>query len=1100
MTSMSSPRSAFAKAAALLTGSLVVAAFSLIAPPAARAQTVTAVSGSTAFAVVAGQRPALPTELAVSTSDGGQSTAAVTWDLSGMTFAKPYKSYEVHGRVAGLAEPVTATVDTVAPDTIYYVDSGTETVGSSSHKGAAWLLGDALRNQVSDQKKTEATSWGYSGQDGLQPQAGDKNLNGLYGFNGAGKPISYALTLPAGTYTVAFGIHEWWSAGDRQVRASLVDSQGRSTVIATSTVGQISPTRRTSALSGTFTVPADGAGAVTLNFTNVTWQGASVTWFGIAEGAQTLDLSADVSVQPTISPSAGRWYGTAQTVSIAASPDAAIAYTTDGTTPTATHGTRYTEPFVLDHSATVKAVAITNGVASTVASTDYTIVVRDGDYRSVPVGQPWFDTDDNPIQAHGGGFLEHDGWYYWVGEDKSHNSASFNGVNLYRSHDLLNWEFLAQILKPEAVGLDCTVKGAATCKVERPKLIFNQTTKTFVLWGHWETASSYAASEVVVATSSTIDGDYAVSYHGRPGAGTAWDLGQQSAIQKLVDSGAQPDLAAAEDAYRAAGNVPAGHESRDFTVYVDAQGRGWLISAEAHVQLRIYPLSQDYTRADVERSYPLFQGESREAAAIVQVDGEYYLFTSGQSGWYANQLKMAHTSDLADPEGWSSNVNVGNNTTYKSQPTFITQLQRTDGGTSLVYMGDRWVPSTLGTSSYVWLPLTIDTATHQASLEYTDRWSLDTATGAIVDQSEPLVSEGKPASATPAGSLSSGYTDGSTDPGEVTGLSPAAAVNDGITYTTSRYDNSHYFAPGKGSFSWQVDLQQVTRLSRADISWRSYNGSETYSGYVVEGSQNGTTWTVLQDRGANRTVGFTSDQLEGWYRHVRVRVTSVTNDHNQNGADWAAGLVEVQIHGIPEIDAADGATAAPGRAVLSSNDGWDTGLKDGTFQLTMNLWWGTNGSIFRLYRDGVLVSRVPLTMATPAAQKAVVDVTGLGNGTYTFTGELANSRGTTATAPLVVTVSHAAPGVPVLSADNHDGDGAYTVTANLWWGTNATSYRFLQDGAEVARGSLVAASPRGQSARVAVTDQPVGSSVWTVEFTNQAGTTTSRELVVKVTR
>ena len=101
---------------------------------------------------------------------------------------------------------------------------------------------------------------------------------------------------------------------------------------------------------------------------------------------------------------------------------------------------------------------------------------------------------------------------------------------------------------------------------------------------------------------------------------------------------------------------------------------------------------------------------------------------------------------------------------------------------------------------------------------------------------------------------------------------------------------------------------------------------------------------------------------------------------------------------LPEVPSDDGAKTAPGKAVLSSNDGWDTGLKDGTFQVTMNLWWGENGSLFKLYRDGELVAKVPLTMMTPGAQRAVVDIAGLANGTYVFTGELVNSKGTTATA------------------------------------------------------------------------------------------------------
>ena len=48
-------------------------------------------------------------------------------------------------------------------------------------------------------------------------------------------------------------------------------------------------------------------------------------------------------------------------------------------------------------------------------------------------GQTWLDTECAPIQAHGGGFLQQtdtDGKpiYYWVGEDKSHNTSNFKDV------------------------------------------------------------------------------------------------------------------------------------------------------------------------------------------------------------------------------------------------------------------------------------------------------------------------------------------------------------------------------------------------------------------------------------------------------------------------------------------------------------------------------------------------------------------------------------------------------------------------------------------------------------------------------------------------
>ncbi|HKP08615.1 MAG TPA: chitinase N-terminal domain-containing protein, partial [Microbacterium sp.] len=203
---------------------------------------------------------------------------------------------------------------------------------------------------------------------------------------------------------------------------------------------------------------------------------------------------------------------------------------------------------------------------------------------------------------------------------------------------------------------------------------------------------------------------------------------------------------------------------------------------------------------------------------------------------------------------------------------------------------------------------------------------------------------------------------------------------------------------------------------------------------------------------------------------------------------------------LPEVASNDGAKTAPAKGVLSSNDGWDTGLKDGTFQLTMNLWWGENGSLFKLYRDGELVAKVPLTMMTPGAQRAVVDITGLVNGTYVFTGELVNSKGTTATQPLTVKVTDAAPGKPVLSSDARHGAGSYTVTADLWWGTNATSYRFLENGVEVGAGELKASTPNAQRASLPVSGKAKGTYTYTVEFTNAAGTTVSAPLKVTVTK
>ncbi|RLK48964.1 glycosyl hydrolase 53 family protein [Microbacterium telephonicum] len=208
-------------------------------------------------------------------------------------------------------------------------------------------------------------------------------------------------------------------------------------------------------------------------------------------------------------------------------------------------------------------------------------------------------------------------------------------------------------------------------------------------------------------------------------------------------------------------------------------------------------------------------------------------------------------------------------------------------------------------------------------------------------------------------------------------------------------------------------------------------------------------------------------------------------------ADATAGLVRTD---------ADRATAAPASGALSHDNGWDTGLQDGDYNIRMNLWWGQNASSFRLYEDGRLVATQALAYDGVKAQVVTVPIRGKGNGTYRYTAVLANTRGETTLAPLTVTVTAANPGAPVLSHDNWDGDGVFTVTADMWWGTNATAYRFFQDGALVAEGTLSPRTPQAQRAVLPVTAATPGRHVYRVEFVNAAGSTTSAPLIVTVTK
>ena len=120
-------------------------------------------------------------------------------------------------------------------------------------------------------------------------------------------------------------------------------------------------------------------------------------------------------------------------------------------------------------------------------------------------GIVWKDTQGNPLHAHGGYMIFHDGYYYWYGEDRRDNFY----VSCYRSQNLTDWEFRNHILTTNSkmegyrvrTTLMLTTEDGNKVNLERPKVLYNKKTNKFVMWAHFENGKNYLDAAVAIATS-----------------------------------------------------------------------------------------------------------------------------------------------------------------------------------------------------------------------------------------------------------------------------------------------------------------------------------------------------------------------------------------------------------------------------------------------------------------------------------------------------------------------------------------------------------------------------------------------------------------------
>jgi len=309
-------------------------------------------------------------------------------------------------------------------------------------------------------------------------------------------------------------------------------------------------------------------------------------------------------------------------------------------------------------------------------------------------GGDWKDDRGKIVAATEGGVVQVDGiWYLW-GMDRSANNSAFVGINLYKSTDLVHWNFVKQILRHDS---DPSLDNNAV--VERAKILRNPRTGKYVMWMHYEGHNAYSVAEVAWATADKIDGDYKFQGHFRP-----LDL-----------------------------------DSRDLNVYQDDDGKAYLIcTTKGNQNVSLFLLDTSYTKIVSE----VYRGSASndmecEGHAIVKSAGTYYWMMSWCSGWDFNDNRYFTAKSLAGPWSTGKGVAPSGTHTYESQVGWAFPMPGNDG-TNFVYMGDRWSVNDFSLSRLVMLPFTVSAGT--LAVQWFDRWYPDADSGWL--RGEPLLPEG----------------------------------------------------------------------------------------------------------------------------------------------------------------------------------------------------------------------------------------------------------------------------------------------------------------------------------------------------------------------
>jgi hypothetical protein len=319
------------------------------------------------------------------------------------------------------------------------------------------------------------------------------------------------------------------------------------------------------------------------------------------------------------------------------------------------------------------------------------VVPASAQKKTITYGTDWKDTKGQPISAHEHFVGRFSGSFYWYGTSYKGNPLGNcglegarlqNGFNVYRSTNLVDWEYLGACLTFAKTGFGS--EGTS----HRPRVLYNKQAKKYVMW-YFHFRKGYPDVMLTVATADKPAGPFV--------------------IQGLRKSSEEHGWA------------------QDLGAFQDSDGKAYLLYDDGHRNVRVDLLTDDYLdttgRSVIALAAGSGQGQQYEAPAIAKHKGKYIVAGSGVTGWNPSDTTYAVADSPLGP--YSEPKRLGNWGTWGSQMSSFLYIRETD---TLIALCDQWWAGPAGRndldqSRYLWLPVVFHPSTREAQMEFRSEWS-----------------------------------------------------------------------------------------------------------------------------------------------------------------------------------------------------------------------------------------------------------------------------------------------------------------------------------------------------------------------------------------